>query len=192
MAQLEPYHARLHEIFKRAVARFRSLPDDDLVVFTRFKRGQAVAIWGYLMDEVLREFPLDQLTIKFESIEINFGPNLMGRLKKMSAGGFTSNYPTDRANAYHTEDQGELFVFFWAKPIRIDIGYLLNDTGTDVDRVMVAHRKAPRMIDWVYVIDGPDAGTPQPIKKTPSSPPDEGTQITEKGDGERHRESRAG
>jgi hypothetical protein len=65
------------------------------------------------MDELEAAFPPEsgvKLVRKFETIEVHFRPNLVARLKKMSAEGLTSNYQTRRVQAYHGAEQGELFV----------------------------------------------------------------------------------
>lgn len=169
-AQLQPYHDLLRAIFRNAVATFNSIPPELLLPLMKWSRTRANCIWAYAMDELERAFPEGgavKLEIRYGSVEIGFGPNLTARLKKMSPAGFTSNYPTKRVQAYHSDDQGELFIVSWSKPLRVDIGYVLNDTATAVDQVMVARRKAPTIMDWVYVIEEPDSTTPLPIEKRP-------------------------
>lgn len=135
----------------------------------RFPRTRANCIWAYAIQELELAFPeggLVKLKHEHGSVTITFGPNHIRRLKKMSADGFTSNYQTRRVKAFHNAGQGEMFEFLWSKPIHVDIGYMLTETSTGVERVMVARRKAPRFMDWVYNIVAPDSGAPAPIAKT--------------------------
>lgn len=167
--QLEPYHDQLHQIFVNAVRTFNQIPPNLLLPLMRFQRTKANCIWAYAIQELELAFPEGSpVKLKHEhgSVTITFGPNHIGRLKKMSADGFTSNYLTHRVKAFHNASQGELFQFLWSKPIRVDIGYLMNETSTGVERVMVARRKAPRFMDWMYPIFAPNSGAPVPIAKT--------------------------
>jgi hypothetical protein len=170
MAQLEPFQAQIREILSTAVVTFNMIQPSLLLPLVRWNRSRATCIWAYAMEGLEQAFPQGgpvKLDVKYETITIHVGTNLVARLKKMTPAGFTSNYPTRRARQYHTADQGELFVLQWAKPLRVDIGYVLNDTGTGVEQVLVAHRKTPQIIDWVREIPAPDSGAPIPLAKQP-------------------------
>lgn len=177
MEQLAPYNDQLYEIFVNAVKTFNQIPPELQLPLLRWKRTHANCIWAYMMVELDKAFPPGspvKLKEEYGSITIIFNDNLIGRLKKMSPDGFTANYQTKRVKAYHSGDQGELFRLIWSKPLRVDIGYLLNETGTGVDRVMVARRKAPKFMDWVSQIAAPESPsvaaliTQKPAKKEPA------------------------
>jgi len=166
LKQLQPYHAQLREIFSKAVKKFNQIEPTLLLPLMRWDRSRAICIWAYAMEELSLAFPPGsevQLIEKYGTLEVHFGPNLVARLKKMSANGFTSNYATRRIREFHSADQGELFVLNWAKPLRIDIGYRLNDTSTGVEEVMVARRKSLGIMDWFYHITTPDNATSFPL-----------------------------
>lgn len=161
MAQIEPHNDKFHEIFTKAVATFNKLPPEFLLAFMRWPRTFANCIWALAIIELEKAFPEGspvKLKEEIGSVTIHFGPNLIARLKKMRPDGFTSNYPTRRARAYHGGEQGELFRVMWAKPCRVDIGYILNETATGVKSVMVARRRSPKVMDWAVPI--PSSQTP--------------------------------
>lgn len=174
-AALEPYHEQLKAIATKGIAKFNEMPADYRLPFMRFKKGLATGMWVFVMDELMRTYPegdkncttYPHFKKRYDSIEIHFGANLVARIKKMNDAGFTSNYPTKRNNAYHTDDQAELFVVMWAAPLRVDVGYVLNEFATVAERVMVARRKTPSVIDWTYNITEPDTGAPVPLHKSP-------------------------
>ena len=173
MEQLEPFQQRLVAIFQTAVAKFNSIPPELLLPLVRWNRSRSTCIWAFAMAELEQAFAAETgvvLVVKYESIEIRFNANLIARLKKMAATGFTTNYPTGRVKDYHNENQGELFALQWAKPVRVDIGYLPNETGTAVERVMVAKRRSHRVMHWTRPIELPETGTPIPLEKRPVTP----------------------
>lgn len=184
MKQLEPFHGQLREIFSKAVAKFNRIEPALLLPLMRWNRSRATCIWAYVMEELELAFPPESgvtLQTKYETIEIHFGPNLVARLKKMNPSGFTSNYPTGRIKAFHDGNQGELFVLHWAKPSRVDIGYVLNETATGVDQILVARRKSLKLLDWFYPIMAPDNGAPIPLEGRPL-PGDGNARVAERRD----------
>lgn len=194
MKQLEPFHDQLYGIFARAVAKFNEIPPQLLLPLMRWNRSRACCIWAFAMEELELAFPPESsvmLTTKHETIEMHVGPNLVARLKKMTPGGFTSNYPTRRVRAYHDPDQAELFALYWAKPSRVDIGYILNETATGVEQVMVSHRKSFTIMDWFYTITTPDSGTPIPFAKRPT-PVDVKPSVEAKGGSENYKQEPTG
>ena len=175
-AEFAPYRERITAAIKAGVKRFNEIqPAETLYILAKRKRSRRTAIWACIMHEIettLAEMPGLKLVPKFEMIELYFGENMVGRIKAMDPKGFTSNYQTPRVKAFHTErgrkgrtyaseDQGELFAVMWSTPMRVDIGYLDDELGLAVAKIMVARRRTPKVIAWV--IDVTDAPVVVPI-----------------------------
>lgn len=138
------------------------------------------------IEDTFREVPDVRVVHRQGSVEIEIGSNTIARIKKMRADGFTSNYLTPRAKAFHgSELQGELFSLVWAQPMRLDIGYIEDETGTHVAEVKVARRSSPSRVAWTYPMTESAEVTPMSIPETEeaASAPAEGTRVVaRKGD----------
>lgn len=172
--ELEQYHDRIVAVIREAVRKYNRIDPSTLFVLSRRPRSKAVGLWAFIMWEVeatLRDLPGLKLVERFDTLELHVGMNLVARIKKMKPNGFTSNYRTARVADFHTAEQGELFVasqgelfsHTWAKPLCVDIGYILDETGMEVADVMVARRVTPERVHWTYSMLPPADVTPLPV-----------------------------
>jgi hypothetical protein len=183
--QFEPYRERITAAINAGVKRFNEIqPAETLYVLAKRKRSRRTAIWACIMYEIettLAEVPGLKLVAKFETIELYFGENMVGRIKAMDPKGFTSNYQTPRVKAFHTErgrrgrtyaseDQGELFAVMWSAPMRIDIGYLDDELGVAVAKIMLARRRTPRIMAFVIEVTDEPLVIPIPATAAPELP----------------------
>lgn len=167
--ELEPFHEKFIAAINEAVRQFNTIPPPLLYRLVKWKRVKANAMWGFIVDEVektFRDVPGIRVVPRHGSVEIEIGDNTIARIKKMRPNGFTANYMTPRVTQFHSADQGELFARMWAHPMRVDIGYIEDETGTQVAEIMVARRKSPSEIAWTYPMTAPAAVTPIPVTQT--------------------------
>jgi len=163
--QLEPFHDRFVTAIKEGVRKFNTIPPLLLYPLVKWKRVKANSVWAYIVEEIEATFRgVDGIRVvtRQGSVEIEIGANTVARIKKMRPDGFTSNYPTARVTAFHTADQGELFELLWAQPMKLDIGYVEDETGTRVAEVLVARRDTPSSMAWTYPMTAPAAVTSLP------------------------------
>jgi hypothetical protein len=165
-AQLDPHSQHIIEAMETGVRRFFEIqPATALYTLSKNPRVKANAIWAFITEEIETKFAdVDgvKLVPRFGSLEIHVGPNMIARVKKMQPNGFTSNYSTKRVREFHSANQGELFATLWAKPMRVDIGYVENETGSGIAEIKVARRLKPRAMDWVYAMTRITKVTPIP------------------------------
>jgi hypothetical protein len=178
-AQLEPFHEKFIAAIKEAVRLFNTIDPPLLYRLVKWKRVKANAMWGFIVEEIentFRDTAGIRVVKRQGSIEIEVGENTVARVKKMRPDGFTANYMTARVTEFHTADQGELFAEVWARPMRLDIGYIEDETGTQVAKIMVARRWNPGRIHWTYEMTPPADGDvlPFPVDATtPVAPADD-------------------
>ena len=173
-AELEPHHEKFIAAIKEGVRLFNTIEPPLLYRLVKSKRVKANAMWGFITEEIentFRDVPGIRVVPRHGSIEIEVGENMVARIKKMHPSGFTSNYMTPRVTEFHTEGQGELFESMWAQPMRVDIGYIEDATGTQVAEILVARRSSPSVIAWKYPMTEPAAVTPMPVTPTETEQP---------------------
>jgi hypothetical protein len=179
--QLEPFHAQFIAAIQEGVRLFNTIPPTLLYRLVKWKRTKANSVWAFIVEEIentFRDVPGIKVVPRHGSVEIEVGENMVARIKKMRVDGFTSNYPTARVSAFHTADQGELFELLWAQPMKVDIGYIEDETGTHVAEILVARRDTPSVMAWTYPMTGPGDVTSLPVTTTvPDAPAAGGTQI---------------
>jgi hypothetical protein len=173
---LEPHHPAFWRAISNAFKRFRELPVADQAIFSANRRTKANVIWSYITYEAGLELAQSAgviLRTQFESAtyEITQG-QIESRIKKVNSQGFSRNYPTRRALSFHSVGQYEIFPEMWSAPIHVDIGYVPNELGLDVDQVLVVLRQGSEII-WSYEIDPPTAAAvvlPLPVPGKPPKP----------------------
>lgn len=191
-AELEPFHDVFIGAIKEGVSRFNTIEPTLLYVLVRSKRVKANCVWAFIVDAIetaFRDVPEVRVVPRAGSVEIEIGTNTVARIKKMRPDGFTSNYMTARVTAFHSADQGELFEYMWAQPMRVDIGYIEDETGTQVAEIMVARRSSPAVIAWTYSMTTPPDVMPMPVSpKRPVTPPvpAENTRVVAREDKKHH------
>jgi hypothetical protein len=167
--QLEPFHARIVAAIHEGVRRFNSIPATLLYPMVKWKRVKANGVWAFIVEEIentFRDVPGIKVVPRHGSVEIEIGTNTVARIKKMRPDGLTSNYQTKRVKEFHSDAQGELFEQTWAQPMKLDIGYIEDETGTRVVEVMVARRDRPNHVAWTYPMTAPAAVTSLPFEVT--------------------------
>jgi len=179
--QLEPFHDQFIVAITEGIRLFNTIPPTLLYRLVKWKRVKANAVWGFIVEEIentFREVPGIRVRKRHGSIEIEVGENMIARVKKMRPDGFTSNFMTPRVSAFHSADQGELFERLWAQPMKVDIGYIEDETGTHVAEILVARRDTPRQVAWTYPMTSPATVTSIPVVPVaPAAAADEETRI---------------
>lgn len=170
---LEPYHPLFWAAFSGAFEQFRKLSPDHQAVLSGTKRAKATVIWAFAMHEAARLFGSDQgvtAHTKYESTtyEIRSG-QILTRLKKVTRKGYSRNIPTARALGYFAVGQFEIFDQMWAVPTRVDVGYVSDNLGQRVEKVLVVARRG-MFIKWKYEIARPAEGTRVRPIITPTAP----------------------
>ncbi len=175
---LEPYHGTFWHAFERAFAQFRSLTPDHQRIFSTTKRSKTNVMWAFFMEEANKLMANDAGVVphtihETTTFEIKSG-QIETRLKKVTPEGISRNYPTKRARAFHTVGQFEIFSDLWSAPIRVDVGYVPDDTGLNLAQVLVVFRQGNNVV-WMYEIERPESGavvlpitTPVPGPATPA------------------------
>jgi len=179
---IEPFNERFIAAIKEGVRKFNLIEPSLLYPIFKRKRAKATAIWAFIMEEVettMRDVPGLKLNEVYGTIEVLIGENILARIKKMRPDGMTANIMTARVTDFHTADQGELFGEMWARPLKVDVGYIEDETGTQVATIMVAHRRNPGRVHWTYEMTPPADVQPLPVAPSvPVAPPRSGeTQI---------------
>ena len=165
--QLGPFHKQFVAAINEGVRTFNSIPPALLYPLVKWKRVKANSVWAYIVEEIektFRDVPGILVVPRHGSVEIEVGTNTVARIKKMRPDGFTSNYATARVTAFHTADQGELFELLWAQPMKLDIGYVEDETGMRVAEILVARRDTPGSMAWTYPMTAPAIVTSLPFE----------------------------
>lgn len=184
-AEIDPFNEKFIAAIKEGVRKFNAIEPSLLLTLVRWKRVKANAIWSFIqveIENVFRGVNGIRVVPRHGSIEIEIGGNTIARIKKMREDGFTSNYMTARVTEFHSAGQGELFGDMWAQPMKVDIGYIEDATGTQVAQIMVARRDRPNHVAWKYGIMAPAAVTPMPIQPAAAEEAGEQTRIVPRED----------
>jgi hypothetical protein len=149
MARLDPFLDDFDAIPRKAHAAYRSYKPKHLIELS--PRSQANCIYDHMVAEAERRFdnrkmirPLDIRGLKLWVFE----EHTVARFKKMDEDGRTRNYPTQQARDF---DLNRELDGVPPKPIRITVGYLLDPSGTMVQRVQIA-RPNGKFVDWCAAI----------------------------------------
>ncbi len=120
-------------------------------------RAQATCIYDHMVAEAIRRFDGKH---GVRMIEINglklwvFGDHTAVRFKKMDEDGKSRNYPTKQAKAF---DRMEQLDGLPPVPTRVSVGYVLDPSGTQVQRVQIARPNGSKKVDWCAAIIPVDA-----------------------------------
>lgn len=116
------------------------------------QRAEATCIYDHMVAEAERRFdqrdgirPLDIRGLKLWVV----GEHTVIRFKKMDEDGTTSNYPTRQARDF---DQNLELEGVPPQPIRVSVGYLLDATAKQIERVQVARPNGRKRVDWCAAI----------------------------------------
>jgi hypothetical protein len=61
--------------------------------------------------------------------------------------------------------------------MRVDVGYIEDETGTQVAQILVARRANLKNIDWTYPMIAPAAVVPMPSRQQPAAQQADDTRI---------------
>lgn len=149
MQRLEPVLDDLDAIARTGHRTYRSYDPKHLIEHT--PRSQASCIYDHMAAEAERRFggrngvvPLDIRGLKLWV----FDQHTVARFKKMDEDGRTRNYPTQQTKDF---DLNRELAGVPPKPTRITVGYVLDPTGTLIQRVQVA-RPNGKFVDWCAAI----------------------------------------
>lgn len=127
------------------------------------KRGRANFVWEQAAHYVavdLADVPGVTIIVRHESYHFLVNDVVSFRLKKADQSGFTSNYPTQEAMAFHDPQ-----LPLEGVPVeqRVEVVYSLDSLETDISDILVVARDG-ETIAWSYSLLGDEAVTALPIK----------------------------
>lgn len=141
---LNPLHPILTRSFTRAWKDWQSAK------LTHWrKRGRSNYVWeqaAHYAVTAVGEMPGVTVIIKNESYHFLVDGTIAFRLKKADSSGFTRNYPTQEALAFHDP---QLPLTGVPAEQRVEVTYVLNTTETDISDVVVVARNGDQ-IAWTY------------------------------------------
>ena len=148
---IESWLDDLDLIARTGHARYRSYSPADLIELD--SRAQAACTYSHMIAEADRRF-LDKKGIR--PLEIRglklwlFEPaDVVVRFKKMDVDGLTRNYPTKQARDF---DRGYDLPGLPMPPVRVTAGYLLDRTGTAIERTQIARPLGNKRTMWCVAI----------------------------------------
>jgi hypothetical protein len=144
---LAPLEPALTDAFMRAWKDWRSAP----YAGHWHKRGRANFVWEQAVHyaaTTISEMPGVKIVPKDHSFHFLVNGQVAFRMKKADSTGFTSNYPTQEALAFH-DPQLPLTGIEAAQ--RVEVTYVLDKTETKISDISVVARDGNR-IEWTYSI----------------------------------------
>jgi len=120
------------------------------------KRGRANYVWEQATHHALlnvSQRPDVTVIVKNESYHFLVDEAVSFRMKKADNSGFTSNYPTQEALAFHDSQQPLTGI---PAAQRVEVTYTLNKAETDISDIVVVAREGDN-ISWSYSLMGIDA-----------------------------------
>lgn len=137
------------------------------------KRGRANYVWEQAVHYAaleLAELPSVSVIVKNESYHFLVDGRVAFRLKKADSAGFTRNYPTQEALAFHDP---QLPLTGVPAEQRVEVTYTLNATETDLHDIVVVARDGDK-IAWSYsLLRNDSVGSLPVIQPTPPTRPAE-------------------
>lgn len=133
-------------------------------------RGRANFVWEQAVHYAvlgLADVPNVTVMLHHESYHFLINGTISFRLKKADSAGFTSNYPTQEALAFH--DPQMPLPGIPAKQ-RVEVTYSLNRTQTDLRDIVVVARQS-NAIAWTYsmLLDNSVASLPSADSSQPAT-----------------------
>ena len=153
MASLDPFLDDFYAIAIHGHAMYHRYPAEFLIEHS--KRASAACIYDHMVEEAERRFATrsDVRAIEIRGLRLWIvGDLAVMRAKKMDEDGRSRNYPTKQAKAF---DRMEQLPGLPAIPVRLTMGYLLDETETAIKRVQVAQPDG-KNIDWCAAILPPE------------------------------------
>jgi hypothetical protein len=144
---LEPHHAGLIRIIENAWSQWMKIPPEVRALLNESDRTRAGVIWSLIIAGANEYFhPLGIVGLKKHgTVTYSIDPLVRVRFKKMDQAGVTANFPTDRSQAYN----GHLPLPECPEPVRVDVGYVLDELKLGIDQILVS---CPTAYDvaWFY------------------------------------------
>jgi hypothetical protein len=132
-------------------------------------RGRANFIWEqaahYTVIDV-EQLPGISVILKNESYHFLVDGTVSFRLKKADSSGFTQNYPTQEALAFHDP---QLPLTGVPAEHRVEVTYTLNKTATDIYDIAVVAREGDR-VAWTYSLLDSDSVASLPVRQENAPP----------------------
>lgn len=175
---LDQYQGDFLAIVNRAWERYMGLPPADRLEIHKFDVFRAGVVSAFMAGEARRRFDgrRDEGIVareRYRPCMWSFRNRVLVRLKKMDEQGLSRNLPTERARKINLGlpiQEEEL-----TEAVRVDVGYQLNDLKTEIEQVLISHRRGDRAV-WKYAIQG-DGNT----LVLPFYPEDQGPDLEEGG-----------
>lgn len=148
---IEPWLDEFDQIARTGHSRYRNYPAADLIELD--SRAQAACTYSHMIAEADRRFlgkkgirPIEIRGLKLWLFE---PADVVVRFKKMDEDGLTRNYPTKQAKDF---DRGYDLPGLPMPPIRVTAGYLLDQTGTQIERTQLARPLGNKRTMWCVAI----------------------------------------
>jgi hypothetical protein len=146
MSALDPFLDDLDTICRDAHARYRGYPPELLIEHDR--RAEASCIYAHMRSDAERRFGdrkgVVQINLRGLYVWV-IEQAVTIRFKKMDEDGRSRNYPTKQAVDY---DRQRELPGLPAPPVNLVVGYLLNPTETEIERIQVARPLGRQSMDW--------------------------------------------
>ncbi|MGE0116627.1 MAG: hypothetical protein AB7S71_06485 [Dongiaceae bacterium] len=159
---------KIRSAFERAWTDWLESPER--AKYSRWARTRANMVFERIAVRLLEAFA-DDRGVRFhfqdETIKIIFDKLLLVRCKKANERGLGGNVPT-QANMAFCEAQSDLPGLPGLQ--KIEIVYLLNDTATAIENIVVQARDGDMRL-WAYTLGGIEDGGASIVPLRPSSPP---------------------
>ncbi len=166
-AALAPLESVLTRAFTSAWADWQSA---DLGHWRR--RGRANYVWeqaAHYAATELDPIPSVAVLLKNESYHFLVDDRVSFRLKKADSSGFTRNYPTQEALAFHDP---QLPLSGVPAQHRVEVTYQLNEAETSVSDIVVVARDGDKVL-WTYSMVRDNSVTSLPtLQQSPQEEPD--------------------
>lgn len=147
MTALDPYFDDLDAICRGGHALYRRYPAEVLIEHDR--RAEASCIYAHMRAEAERRLGGDrpgvvQLNVRGLFLWV-IAQAVTIRFKKMDEDGRARSYPTKQAKDY---DRQRELPGLPAPPVNLVVGYFLDPTETQIERIQVARPFGREMMDW--------------------------------------------
>lgn len=181
---LGPIEATLAKCVSDGWTRFQEIADR-VPIGPGFARTRANLVWHFIADEAchsLSNIPDMLIRRTPHTVWFHYKGKVLFRFKKLDRDGFSKNFPTQQALAWH-DPQAELLTDQAGH--RLDIGYTLDPTESEIDDVRVICRNGGAL-EWQYCIESTNAGVVSiPGQTTRNQDTTPGVQVRVKNPGTR-------
>lgn len=147
MAVLDPLFDDLDAICRGSHAEYRAYPPEVLIKHDR--RAEANCIYSHMRYEAEQRLGGGRADVVQINIRGLFlwvvDQKVTIRFKKMDEDGRARSYPTEQAKDY---DRQRELPGLPAPPVNLVVGYLLDQTETQIERIQVARPLGRQMMDW--------------------------------------------